>query len=410
MFPLSLGRELRRVAAQKGATLFATLLAGYYVLLHRLTGQHDIVVGIPTAGQLAFDARDLVGHCVNFLPLRSPIEESASFVDHLASVRSRLLDGYDHQNYTYGSLIQKVALPRDPSRTPLVSVSFNLDKGEGAPDFADLGVEISSQPKTAVNFDCEINVVESGNELTLTWDYNTDLFDANTIRRWLSHYCTLLQAVVSNPEQRISELLILTEAERHQLLVEWNDTQRNYPEDKSINGLFEAQVEKTPGAVAVVFEGKQLAYRELNTKSNQLASYLRKLGAGPGWLVGLCVERSLDLMIGLLGILKAGGTYVPLDPAYPKERLEFMLQDAQVQIVLTQQPLLSELPTYDGAQHLCIDTDWAEIAEQADTNPDNTTRPENLAYVIYTSGSTGKPKGVQITHGAVVNFLSSMAT
>ena len=204
VLPPSLGRGIRRVAAQKGATLFATLLAGYNGLLHRLTGQHDIVVGVPAAGQLALDAGDLVGHCVNFLPLRTHIEEGASFLDYLASVRGRLLDGHDHQNYTYGSLIQKLDLPRDPSRLPLVSVSFNLDRHASAPDFVDLDVEVSNQSKTAINFDCEINVLEAGNELNVTWAYNSDLFDADTIRRWLSHYRRLLEAVVTDPDQRIS--------------------------------------------------------------------------------------------------------------------------------------------------------------------------------------------------------------
>jgi amino acid adenylation domain-containing protein len=408
VLPPCLGRGLRRVAAQKGATLFATILAGYQALLHRLTGQHDIVVGVPTAGQLALDAQDLVGHCVNFLPLRTHIEEGASFLDYLAAVRSRLLDGYDHQNCTYGSLIQKLDLRRDPSRLPLVPVSFNLDKHRSDPDFADLDVEVSNRVKSSINFDCEINVLQEGNELQVTWDYNSDLFDADTIRRWLSHYYRLLESVVTDPEQRISDLALLTDVEEHQLLVEWNDSQREYPKDKCIHELFEAQAERCPDAVAVVFEEQRLTYRELNSKANQLASYLRGLGVAPQTLVGLCVERSLEMVIGLLGILKAGGTYVPLDPAYPEERLAFMLQDAQVQIILTQQPLISAFPADHGVQLLCLDTDCAQLSEHTDTNLDNAITSENLAYVIYTSGSTGKPKGVQISHRAVVNFLSSM--
>ena len=408
VIPTSLCRDLRRIAARKGATLFATLLAGFYVLLQRLTGQHDIVVGIPTAGQLAFDARDLVGHCVNFLPLRSRIDESASFSNYLASIRSLLLDGYEHQNYTYGSLIQKLNILRDASHSPLVSVSFNLDKDGSAPDFADLDVEVSNQPKTAINFDCEINVLEAGDELRVSWDYNTDLFDTDTIRRWLHHYRWLLETVVTNPDQRISELPMLTEAERHQLLVAWNDTRREYPKDKCVHHLVEAQEEKTPHAVAAVFDDQNLTYRDLNARANQLAHYLIKFGVGPETLVGICMERSLDMVVGLLGILKAGGAYVPLDAAYPKERLEYMLQEGRVQILLTQQRLLSILPSDHGAQLLCLDTDWALVAEQVDSNPDNTTTPENVAYVIYTSGSTGKPKGVKISHNAVVNFLSAM--
>ena len=404
VLPLSLGRKLRRVGAQKGATLYGTLLAGYNALLYRLTGQRDIVVGVPAAGQVAFDARDLVGHCVNFLPLRSQVEESTSFLDYLASVRSRLLDGYDHQNYTYGRLIQKLALPRDPSRSPLVSVSFNLDKSGSAFDFDGMDVEVSNQPKTAINFDCEINVVEAGNELTVTWDYNTDLFDAETIRRWLHHYRSLLEGIVVNPEQRISELPLLTESEKHQLLEEWNDTKTDYPKDKCVHELFESQVERTPDAIAVVFEDQQLSYRELNNRANQLAHYLRKHGVGPDELVGICVARSIETVIGLLGILKAGGAYVPMDPSYPKERLGFMIEDTHAGIVLTDRVSLNSLPP-TSAQLICLDRDWEEVASAPQVNPLSQSTLDSLAYVIYTSGSTGVPKGVEVRHRGVVRLL-----
>jgi amino acid adenylation domain-containing protein len=223
----------------------------------------------------------------------------------------------------------------------------------------------------------------------------------------ISHFKNLLESIVTNPGQRISNLSILSEAEKHQLLIEWNDTERNYPQAKCIHQLFEEQVEETPDAIALVFEDQQLTYRELNQRANQLAHYLKRRGVGPEVLVGVCVERSLEMVVGLLGILKAGGAYVPLDCEHPKERLACMLDDAQISLLLTQQKLVPQLAEFKG-HVLCLDKDWEKIARERDKDPDNLATMENLAYVIYTSGSTGRPKGVQIQHSSVVNLLSSM--
>ncbi|HEY9669184.1 MAG TPA: amino acid adenylation domain-containing protein, partial [Coleofasciculaceae cyanobacterium] len=236
---------------------------------------------------------------------------------------------------------------------------------------------------------------------------NTDLFDAATITRMMGHFQTLLEAIVDNPQQRVSELPLLSANERHQLLVEWNDTRAEYPLDKCIHQLFEATVERTPDAVAVVLQDQQLTYRELNCRANQLAHYLRSLGVEPDVLVGICIERSLEMLVGLLGILKAGGAYVPLDPAYPKERLAHMLSDSQAPILLTQARLLSELPEHQ-ARVVALDRDWDIIARENQDNPLTQVKANNLAYVIYTSGSTGKPKGVMIEHQSVVNLTATV--
>ena len=282
------------------------------------------------------------------------------------------------------------------------------------------GLEVNSlEVETGIaRFDLQVEIEDQGDCLGGFLDYNVDLFEADTILRMLEHFRILLESIVTNPDRPIFEVPLLTEAERHKLLIEWNDTKRDYPKDKCIHQLFEEQVEKTPDAIAVVFEDQQLTYRELNSGANQLAHYLHKLGVGPEVLVGICVERSIEMVIGLLGILKAGGAYVPLDPSYPKERLEFMLADAQVSVLLTQDGLFEDggsriddnnrrFSILDRPiQRICLDRDWELIARESDANPENTATAENLAYVIYTSGSTGQPKGVAIEHRNTVAFLS----
>jgi amino acid adenylation domain-containing protein len=380
------------------------LLAAFNVLLGRLAGQADLVVGLPVAGQSAAGVIDLVGHCVNLLPVRSIVDGKAAFIGYLDGLRKLVLDAFDHQEVTYGSLLEKVRLPRDRSRLPLVSVTFNLDRPSEAPSFVGLEVEVASQPKRAVNFDLMVNVAQRDDELVVDWRYNTDLFDASTIRRWLGHYRVLLEEIVADPQRRVEELPLLTEAERRQILEEWNDTGVDYRGDSLLHRLVEAQVERTPDAVAVAFEREGLTYRELNRRANQLANHLVKLGVGPEVLVGICMERSLEMVVGLLGILKAGGAYVPLDPAYPRERLAFMLEDAEVGVLVTQERLLGELPVH-GAPVVCLDRDRSVIDRESDRPPSVDVGPDNLAYVIFTSGSTGRPKGAMNTHRGITNRL-----
>ncbi|MGI8988237.1 MAG: amino acid adenylation domain-containing protein [Bryobacteraceae bacterium] len=403
-------KDLKRAGAQHGCTLFATLLAGFHSLLARLTGQEDIVIGIPTAGQSLLDGETLVGHCVNFLPLRARISGADLFSDLLDQTKRALLDAYEHRNYTYGTLVRKLALPRDPSRLPLIEVQFNLERVGAGLNFPGLEVQADPNPKAFVNFDLFLNVMESDDGLAIDCDYNTGLFDESTIARWLSCYRTQLQAVAANTRQPIALMPLLPPAERERLLIDWNRTAADYPRI-CVHQWFEEQAARTPHAIAVVFEDRRLTYAELNGKANQLAHYLAKLGVGPGVLVGICVERSIETIVGLLGILKAGAAYLPLDPAYPRERIHFIIQESKVAVLLTQEPLavdLREVLQGVGARVVCLDSDWGLIGKESGGEPATVVTPSDLAYVIYTSGSTGKPKGVQLQHNAFVNLLNSM--
>ncbi len=401
----SLYRELKQLSASSSCTVFTLLLAAYALLLRRLTGQEDIVVGIPAAGQAMVGCKDLVGHCANLLPLRIRSEGDQGFSHFLSAVKQLVLDAYEHQNYTFGSLVRKLTLPRDPSRLPLVSATFNLDPAFSGIDFAGLEVEIDNNPKSAIYFEIKFNLIDNGSEYLLECDYNTDLFDAETIQRRMGSFQTLLRGILLDPEQPLSSLPLLTESERCQMLVEWNNTAADYALDRCLHELFEAQVERTPEAIAVSCEGNELSYRELNGRANQLARYLRGCRVGPDVVVGICAERSLEMLIAVLGVLKAGGAFVPLDPTYPKERLALMLDDAKPVVTLTQQRLIPQLPVDNLAKVLSLDTDrefWAQLSEQ---NPHIEVSLDNLAYVMFTSGSTGKPKGVMIPHRAISNHL-----
>ena len=399
----SLFKNLKSLSIQRNTTLFTTLLAGYMTLLHRLTGQDDIVVGIAAAGQLSVGSEYLVGHCVNLLPVRTQVSANQTFTDFSTSLKKVLFEAYEHQIYPFIKLIKDLNLPRDPSRAPLLTTIFNMDRAGSEVESLDHKVESVKNPTSSAKYDIAFNIVETGSDLLVECDYSTDLFDSQTIQRWMEHFRILLEGIVTHPKQRLSDLPLLTEAQQHQLVVDWNDTQTNYPMDQCIHELFEAQVERSPDAIAVIFEDQQLTYRELNQRANQLAHHLRSLGVGPEVLVGICVERSLNMVIGLLGILKAGGAYVPLDPSYPKERLAFMLENAQPSVLLTQLYLL-EIPTHK-AKVVCLDSDWEAIAHQKIENPVCNITPENLAYVIYTSGSTGRPKGAMNTHQGICNRL-----
>jgi amino acid adenylation domain-containing protein len=407
--PLSPGlvSDLKQLGTQLGCSFMTTLLAGFEIFLHRLTGQSDLVVGISAAGQAASGQYGLVGHCVNLLPLRTQIDPQQSFSDYLKSRKSTVLDAYDHQQFTFGRLVQKLSLPRDSSRIPLVPITFNLDQGLDSSKlpFNELEVEVSSNPRSYENFELYLNATELGGQLTLECQYNTNLFDAETIRRRLAEFEVLLSGIAKNPNTLISRLPILPEAEQ-QLLKQWNQVQASYPQSLSIHQLVEAQVERTPDAIAATYETQSLTYRELNRQANQLAHYLKSQGVAPEVKVGLCLERSLNLIVGILGILKAGGAYVPLDPDYPQDRLAYMLEDAQVSQVVTQSSLVANL-SVDSSKLICLDTEAQAIAQQSQENLLTDVTANHLAYIIYTSGSTGKPKGVLVPHANVTRLFEA---
>ena len=405
-----LGEELtgglKALSRREGATLFMTLLAAFQVLLYRYSGQEDLAVGVPVAGRSRPELEGLIGLFVNTLVLRGDLSGAPSFKEHLARVRTRALDAYAHQDLPFEKLVEELAPKRDLSRNPLFQVCFTKGIREALElQFAGLepGKVVATDTETA-KFDLDIEVVEKLGKTFCLVHYATDLFDAATIERLVGHWRVLLEAIVADPGQAISQLPLLTEAERHQLLVEWNDTAVEYPRDRCIHQLFEAQVERSPQATALVYETQQLTYGELNARANRLAHHLRSLGVGPEVLVGVCLERSPELVVGLLAILKAGGAYVPLDPGYPAERLAFMLQDTQAPVLLTEQRSLARLPPYAG-HTLCLERDTARIARHPDTNPPTSSTAANLAYVIYTSGSTGKPKGVMVEQRSLVNHM-----
>jgi amino acid adenylation domain-containing protein len=400
-------KQIRQAGAKQGCTLFATLLTGFASLLHRLTAQSDIVIGIPTAGQSLLENGNLVGHCVNFLPVRVQFIEGQSASELLQQVKRTVLDAYDHQSYTYGTLVRNLKLRRDPSRLPLVEVQFNLEKVGANLNFPGLQVDIDPNPKSAVNFDLFVNVVESDKGLLIDCDYNSDLFDRETIARWLTHFETLLKSLSADTKQEIDRVPILSDAELRQILYDWNATQNEYPRDKCVHELIEEQAARNPGAVAVSFEGQNLTYSELDKRANQLARHLIKIGVTPGSLVGIALDRSLDLLVGLLGIWKAGAAYLPIDAAYPRDRIAFIMEETSMATLVTHSKLIPNLPLFD-TRAVCLDRDWILIERERETCPAINLDPSSVAYTIYTSGSTGKPKGVEVTHRNVANLLWSM--
>ncbi|MBN3876527.1 amino acid adenylation domain-containing protein [Nostoc sp.] len=402
---VELSNKLTKLSQEQGVTLFMTLLAAFDTLLYRYTGTEDILVGSPIANRNRNEIEGLIGFFVNTLVLRADLSGDRSFNELLGRVRLMAIDAYAHQDLPFEMLVEVLQPERDLSHTPLFQVMFALQNVPMSEiELADLTISSLPVESATAKFDLFLSIQNTGNGLVGVWEYNTDLFDASTIERMTGHFITLLSGIVANPEERISQLPLLSQTEQQQLLVEWNNTQVDYPRDKSIHQLFEEQVERTPNAVAVEFENQQLTYDQLNCRANQLAHYLKSLGVSADVLVGICVERSLEMVVGLLGILKAGGAYVPLDPNYPQERLAFMLEDAQVSVLLTQHSLLDRLPQHQ-AHLVFLDTDWQVISQSSQDNLISIVQATNLAYVIYTSGSTGQPKGVAMNQLALCNLI-----
>jgi amino acid adenylation domain-containing protein len=405
----ALARALDELSRHEGATLYMVLLAAFQILLWRYTAQTDIVVGSPIAGRNRSQLEDLIGCFINTLALRCDLSGEPTFRELLQRVMNTALEAYENQDVPFDRLVEELKPERELSHSPLFQAMLMLQSTPSAASkFHGLEVTPLEINSGTAKFDLTVCVIQRPEGLRVGINYNSDLFESAAVRRMLGHFRTLLEEITSHPGRRISQLNLLTEPERQLLLHTWNNSQVDYPRDRCIHELIGTQVEENPDRVAVTFEDSHLTYRELNQRANQLACHLTKLGVGPDVLVGLCLERSLNLVVGLLGILKAGGAYVPIDPSYPPDRIAFMLSDAGVKVLLTEQKLISNLPAGDAVS-VCLDSEWTEMAYLDTGNPSPTATPENLAYVIYTSGSTGKPKGVQISHRAVVNFLCSMS-
>jgi|GEM_PF-597043 len=398
---------LKELSRQNGITLFTTLLAIFKVFLSRLTGQEDIVVGSPVANRNSQEFEEVIGLFINILVMRTDLSGDPSFVDLLQRVRQTVLGAQEHQELPFDRLVEALQPERDLSHAPIVQVLFvQLVKPPQSINLPGLVLKPQEVEAGTMRFDLSLSILEMEDGLGGRLEYDTNLFEPATASRLVQQFQTLISGVVLNPDQRISQLPLLTGVERHQLLVEWQDTYVELDEDLLFLDLFEQQVESAGDRVALLFEELQLTYSELNRRSNQLARHLRQLGIGPGSLVALYLDRSPEMLVSLLAVLKTGAAYVPLDPGYPRERLKFILEDSRVAVMVTQEHLAQEFS--GDFTVVSLERDWEQISRQSEENLATSSSAEFLAYVIYTSGSTGKPKGVGISHCALINFLQSM--
>ncbi|HEX8351419.1 MAG TPA: amino acid adenylation domain-containing protein, partial [Pyrinomonadaceae bacterium] len=406
--PPALVAALRDLGREEGATLFMVLLAAFKVLLMRLGGQTDVIVGSPIANRNRAEVEPLVGFFVNTLALRTDLSGDPGFRDLLARVREVCLDAYAHQDVPFEKLVEELQPERDLTRSPLFQVMFVLQNASNvALELPGLSLNLLDGETETAKFDLMLTCVERGDALDGVLEYNTDLFDADTVARLWQHFGTLLDAAVDAPGERVGRLPLLDEAQRRQLLDGWNQTARAYPHDRCVHELFAAQAVRTPDAVAVSYLEERLTYAQLDARANRLARHLQAVGVGPDAIVGVNVGRGADVMVALLGVLKAGGAYLPLDPEYPAERIRFMLEDAGARVLLTQEILAPALQA-DGLNVVRLDTSAAESEQYDATCPASAVTPENLAYVIYTSGSTGRPKGAMVRHAAVLNLAAGL--
>jgi amino acid adenylation domain-containing protein/FkbH-like protein len=416
--------SLRALAKREEATLFMVLLAVFKTLLYRYTQQEDIIVSAPMAGRNRLELEGLIGFFVNILPFRTNLSGNPSFKSLLRQVREVTLASCSYQDVPFEKIVQELHPERAASRTPFARVSFTLQNtsfeklrwrtrksmtssaqrlSRIQPDLH-LDIEFLEAHNAASKFELSFNVQETSVGLAVHAEYNVELFAESTIERLLEHFKILLEGILANPNRKISELPLLSDVEKEQLLVEWNRTDSNYPRDKSIVQLFEDTAERMPDATAVIFGTQKLTYGELNTRANQLAHYLQQYRIKPNTPIGLCVRPSIEMVIGMLAILKAGGAYVPLDANYPSDRLAFMLRDTKTPVVLVQQQLRDRIPA-EFPNVICLDSDWKLIVQERRENPPNRTTADNLAYVMYTSGSTGQPKGVKVWHRGVTRLV-----
>ena len=399
--------NLKALSNRNGTTLFVTMYTAFQTFIHRLSNQNDFVLGIVSAGQSIAGNEDLVAHGVSLLPVRILTDSEVSFTDHLKKVRGKILDAFDHQNYTLGALVKKLNLPRDLSRQPIMSVLFNMDAAVGDLHFGDIRVTMEPIPRKFETFDIFINVKLTATGIDFDWTYNTDLFKSSTINRRLEEFKTFLQSILENEHQPVCQINILPEWERKLIMEKWTATQTPFPDHLCVHELFEQQAEKKPYRIAVESQDKELSYQELNKQANQLARLLRKRGVKRGDFVAIYMQRSVELLVGLLAILKAGGIYVPLDPSNPKDRLSVIIEDADTEVIITKEKMLGKLPS--GISEVIVLEREYDVLQKIDaTNRSLGNDPKDMAYIIYTSGSTGRPKGVVIPHYAVVDHHLAM--
>ncbi len=410
-----LTNSARELCQNEGVTMFMFLLSVFKVLLHRYSGQDDICVGTPIANRTQSDLEGMIGFFVNTLALRSDLSDNPSFSDFLKQVKQTTLDAYDHQLTPFEKVVDKVVVTRDMSTTPLFQVMFMTentavglsDDNSNALDFG--GIEISEFESSNVTskFDLTLSIAEGDSNILLNVNYCTALFEKSTIDGMLGHFRELLKSLVSNSNQGVGNLQMLTKQEETELALSFNDTNVTYKVDQTIVDAFAKQVVKAPEAIALVYKNDGLTYQELEDRSNQLAHYLRSLGVQSNTLVGICMKRNLEMLVGILGVLKSGGAYVPIDPAYPSDRIEYMLGDAGISIVLTNNENEKAINEKEGITTITLDNDWKEFVESKKEDLSNLVTPNSLAYVIYTSGSTGKPKGVPIYHSSLMNYITT---
>lgn len=404
--PDALVQKLNALATGEGCTFFMAILAAFQVLLCRYSGANEIVIGTPIALRNTAEFRTLIGNCLNMVALRCDLSGDPDFVELLRRSRDTALNAFSNADLPFEQLMNHLKIDRNPNRNPVFQVMLQV-LSSSAPTIGELEISNFHFDLKLAQFDLAIHFyAESGSQL-VRFEYCTDVFRSETIERLSSSFLQLLQSVVANSHQKISKMPILSEFERHEMLASWNDTYRDYPLDQCVHSLFERAAKRTPNRVAVECGDESLTYRQLNEKANRLANYLRESGVRPESCVGIFLERSLDLIVGLIGILKAGAAYVPMDPAFPPERLAWIMEDADVSLLVTHSRLLQDLPR-SGVKTVCLDADWEAIEHTAKDDPRVVLSPSSLAYVIYTSGSTGKPKGVMVEHRSVVNFLLSM--
>jgi len=404
--PIELIETLKKLSQREDCPLYMTLLSAFNVLLYRYTNQGDIVIGMPVDGRTQSEVEGLIGFFANALAIRSQLSGEMSFMELLNQVKGTVLDAYSHQDMPFGKLVEELCPTQALNRNPLFQIVFiQQNTPQMRLELSELKIHSWEIESRTAKFDLGLLVSETAEGLSGAIEYSTDLFDKATVQLMIGHFQTLLKGIAADPEQHLSGFPILTEDEQQRILMEWNNTQADYAHDKCFHELFEYQVEQAPEAVAVVAEDQRLTYRELNERSNQLAHYLQKLGVGPEVPVGVYLDRSSEMIVSMLGILKAGGVYVPIDADCPTDRLAYMLQNAKISIMLTQPQFQANIQSVHLAPTLRVESDWQALRQEKTDNPSSRVSPSNLAYVIYTSGSTGHPKGVAVEHRQICNYL-----